>query len=40
LGVVNIAAGVSELFSILISRHVERHEAPSISATAHHPAEE
>lgn len=31
LGVINVAAGIVELFSLLISRHVERQPASSIS---------
>ena len=31
LGVINIAAGVVDLFSLLVSRHVERQPASSIS---------
>jgi hypothetical protein len=31
LGVINVAAGIVELFSLLISRHVERPSASSIS---------
>jgi hypothetical protein len=31
LGVINIAAGIVELFSLLMARHVERHPASSIS---------
>ena len=31
LGVINIAAGIVELFSLLVSRHVERQPASSIS---------
>ncbi len=31
LGVINIAAGIVELFSLLMSRHVERHPTSSIS---------
>ena len=31
LGVINIAAGIVELFSILVSRHVERASPSSIS---------
>jgi hypothetical protein len=30
-GVINIAAGVVDLFSLLVSRHVERQPASSIS---------
>jgi hypothetical protein len=38
LGVINIAAGIVELFSLLMSRHVERHPASSISPS--HVAED
>jgi hypothetical protein len=31
LGVINVAAGVVELFSLLVSRHVDRRPASSIS---------
>jgi hypothetical protein len=31
LGVINIAAGIVELFALLMSRHVERHPTSSIS---------
>ena len=31
LGVINVAAGIVELFSLLVSRHVERQPASSIS---------
>jgi hypothetical protein len=31
LGVINVAAGIVELFSLLISRHVERPPTSSIS---------
>ena len=34
LGVVNVAAGVSELFSLLMARHVERDAPPSLSSTS------
>jgi hypothetical protein len=39
LGVVNVAAGVSELFSLLMLRHVER-DAPSSISNASRPAED
>jgi hypothetical protein len=35
LGVVNIAAGVVELFSLLMERHVNRAHHSSISTTQH-----
>ena len=31
LGVINVAAGIVELFSMLVSRHVDRQPASSIS---------
>jgi hypothetical protein len=31
LGVINVAAGIVELFSLLIARHVDRRPASSIS---------
>jgi hypothetical protein len=39
LGVVNIAAGIAELFSLLMSRHTEPRPASSISPR-HHRAED
>lgn len=38
LGVVNLAAGIAELFSLLIARHVQIERPTSISAS--HAAEE
>jgi hypothetical protein len=40
LGVVNVAAGVSELFSLLMARHVDRNSAPSSISGASRPAED
>ena len=34
LGVVNVAAGVSELFSLLMARHVERDAPSSLGGTS------
>jgi hypothetical protein len=39
LGVVNVAAGVSELFSLLMARHADR-DAPSSISSASRPAED
>jgi hypothetical protein len=39
LGLVNIAAGIGELFSLLMSRQTEQRSASSISPS-HHPAED
>jgi hypothetical protein len=40
LGVVNVAAGVSELFSLLMSRHADRNGAPSSISGTSRPAED